>query len=95
MNTKNSCRNNVPEISGAASEAHRSSISAGIASKGLRGVAAGRLGVCTILIVFISCYLYGITTYGVVLGVGLGWLPSAFMTWLAASVIGAALHRIR
>ncbi len=68
-------------------------MAAGINPGNLVRVAARRLGVCVVLSVFVSCYLYGITTYGLVWGIALGWLPSAFITWLAASGIGFMMRR--
>ena len=37
----------------------------------------------TAVIVFIGCWIYCIATYGFLLGVGLGWLPSAIAAWIA------------
>ena len=36
------------------------------------------------VIIFIGCYIYAIASYGFLLGVGLGWLPSA----IVATVVG-------
>ena len=33
----------------------------------------------TWVIIFISCWIYAIATYGFLFGVGLGWLPSAIV----------------
>lgn len=93
MSTENLHVNDAREISCSASGCALSSMAAGINSRNLARVAVRRLGVCVILSVFVSCYLYGITTYGLVLGIVLGWLPSAFITWLAASGIGFMMRQ--
>lgn len=38
------------------------------------------------LIVFVGSYIYCIATYGFLLGVGLGWLPSLIVAALAAAL---------
>jgi hypothetical protein len=43
-------------------------------------VGAAITGFCT----FIGCWIYCIATYGFLLGVGLGWLPSAIVAFFAA-----------
>ncbi len=93
MSTENSHVNDAREISCSASSCALSSMTAGINLRNLAHVAARRFGVCVILSIFVSCYLYGITTYGLVLGIALGWLPSAFITWLAASGIGFMMRQ--
>lgn len=40
----------------------------------------------TAIVVFIGCWIYCIATYGFLLGVGIGWLPSL----IAAAVAGFA-----
>jgi hypothetical protein len=35
-------------------------------------------------IIFVGCWIYCIATYGFLLGVGLGWLPSMIVAYLAA-----------
>ena len=42
--------------------------------------------VVTGVIVFIGCWLYCIATYGFLLGVGLGWLPSLICAGIAGSL---------
>ena len=37
----------------------------------------------TAAITFVGCYLYAIATYGFLLGVGLGWLPSIIVACIA------------
>lgn len=94
MNAKNSQVNDVREIRSPATDSHRISMPAEVDPDDLHRVSAGRLGVLAIVLVFVACYLYGIATYGVVLGVGLGWLPSAVIAWLAALVIGFGIKRM-
>ena len=38
----------------------------------------------TLLVVFIGCYIYAIATYGFLLGVGLGWIPSAIIATIVS-----------
>ena len=38
----------------------------------------------TWVIVFIGCYIYCIATYGFLLGVGLGWLPSGIVATIVS-----------
>lgn len=40
----------------------------------------------TWVIIFVSCWIYAIFTYGFLLGVGLGWLPSAIVASLASLI---------
>jgi hypothetical protein len=40
----------------------------------------------TWLLVFLCCWIYCISTYGFLLGVGLGWLPSAIVATIAAAL---------
>lgn len=43
------------------------------------------IGYCiTWIITFIGCYIYAIATYGFLLGVGLGWLPSAIVATIVS-----------
>jgi hypothetical protein len=48
---------------------------------------AGRLAAVAAVLAFISCYVYGIAKFGVVLGIAIGWLPSGIIAWLAALVV--------
>lgn len=43
-------------------------------------------GISAVLI-FIGSYIYCIATYGFLLGVGLGWLPSAIVALIAFGVV--------
>ena len=36
------------------------------------------------IVTFLGCWIYCIATYGFLLGVGLGWLPSMIVAWIAA-----------
>jgi hypothetical protein len=51
---------------------------------------AGRIGVIAAVLVFVGTYVFGISTYGVVLGVALGWLPCGGIAWLAAIAVASA-----
>ena len=42
----------------------------------------------TALVVFIGSWIYCIANYGFLLGVGLGWLPSAIVAVIAGAVVG-------
>jgi hypothetical protein len=63
----------------------------GVAHAGLGAVFGFTAGVIT----FIATWIYCATTYGFVLGVGLGWFPAAICAavtgWLVAVFWGAAL----
>ena len=48
------------------------------------------LGTLTFPVVFIGCYIYCIATYGFLLGLGLGWLPSGICAAIAAAVVAVA-----
>ena len=56
------------------------------------------IGVFIAFIVFVVSWIYCINTYGYLLGVGLGWLPSmivaflAFYLWLPILIIIAILY---
>jgi hypothetical protein len=65
-----------------------------IDTKDLYRVTAGRVGACAAVVVFICCYIYGIVTYGFMLGIGVGWLFSAVLAWLTAFVVASALPGI-
>jgi hypothetical protein len=47
----------------------------------------GRLGAGAAVIGFITCYVYGIAKYGLLLGIGLGWLPAGLVAWVAALIV--------
>jgi hypothetical protein len=47
----------------------------------------GRLGAVAAVLAFIACYIFGITKYGPLLGIGLGWLPAATVAWLTAHLV--------
>jgi hypothetical protein len=48
-----------------------------------------RLGATAAVLVFISCYIYGIAKFGFLFGVGVGWLPSGIIAWLSVFAITA------
>jgi hypothetical protein len=50
---------------------------------------AGRLGVIAAVLVFVGTYTFGISKYGVVLGIALGWLPCGVAAWLAAITVAS------
>jgi hypothetical protein len=50
---------------------------------------AGRIGVIAAVLVFVGTYVFGISKYGVVLGVALGWLPCGVAAWLAAIAVAS------
>ena len=45
------------------------------------------LGAISGVLIFIGAYIYCIATYGFLLGLGLGWLPSG----IVAAIVGGAL----
>ena len=47
----------------------------------------GRVGAAAAVLAFIACYIYGIAKYGILLGIGLGWLPAGFIAWMAARLV--------
>jgi hypothetical protein len=44
----------------------------------------GRIVAIFALLLFASCYIYGIVTYGLFIGIAIGWLPSAIAAWAVA-----------
>ena len=42
----------------------------------------------TALVVFVGSWIYCIANYGFLLGVGLGWLPSAIVAFIAGVIVG-------
>ena len=60
---------------------------------------AGRAGVIAALVAFIAAYLYGISTFGIIPGIALGWLPCGIIAWLTAIVVATLsaplIHQIR
>ena len=47
----------------------------------------GRTSAIVFLFVFIGAYVYGISTFGIVLGISIGWLPCGVLAWLSARVV--------
>lgn len=47
----------------------------------------GRTSAIVFLFVFIATYVYGISTFGIVLGILIGWLPSGALAWLSARMV--------
>jgi hypothetical protein len=47
----------------------------------------GRLAVVAGVLAFIACYVFGIAKYGLLLGIGAGWLPAATVAWLTVQVV--------
>lgn len=47
----------------------------------------GRIAVIVALLVFASLYGLGIMYYGPIIGIGLGWIPSAAIAWMTANLI--------
>jgi hypothetical protein len=52
-------------------------------------VMGGRLGAVAAVLAFIVCYLDGIAKYGLLLGIGIGWLPSGIIAWLTTHAVAA------
>lgn len=50
-------------------------------------ITGGRIGAVAAVLAFISCYVYGVAKYGLLLGIGLGWLPAGTVAWLAALLV--------
>jgi hypothetical protein len=46
-----------------------------------------RIGAAAAIITFVACYIYGIVKFGLLAGIGLGWLPASFLAWVAIIVI--------
>jgi hypothetical protein len=46
-----------------------------------------RIGAGAAVITFIACYVFGIAKFGLLAGIGLGWLPASFLAWLAITCI--------
>ena len=55
---------------------------------------AGRAGVIAAVVVFVVLYAYGLLAYGLVLGIGLGWLPCGILAWLAGRGVAFAVSHI-
>lgn len=56
--------------------------------------AIGTFGGIVGLIVFFGSWAYCIATYGFLLGVGLGWLPSAITATIVAAVVVAIIYAL-
>jgi hypothetical protein len=50
-------------------------------------VLAGRTGVVAAVIVFVAAYIYGLLTFGPLLGIAFGWLPCGIVAWLTLMVV--------
>lgn len=50
---------------------------------------AGRVATSTAIAVFVACYLYSITTYGLAVTVGIGWFPAAITSWAVAVTLNS------
>lgn len=46
-----------------------------------------RIGAAAAVFTFVACYIYGIVKFGLLAGIGLGWLPASFLAWVAIIVI--------
>lgn len=44
---------------------------------------ARRIGAVIAIVVFLGCYGYGLAAYGLLAAIGIGWLPSAALAWIA------------
>jgi hypothetical protein len=58
----------------------------------------GRAAAVAAVFAFVACYVYGVLKYGLLLGIGLGWLPAGTVAWLTALAVAplatALLHGV-
>jgi hypothetical protein len=50
---------------------------------------AGRASAIVLLFVFIAAYVYGISAFGLLLGISIGWLPCGLLAWLSARAVAS------
>jgi len=55
---------------------------------------AGRAGVVAAVTVFVVLYAYGLLEYGLLPGIGLGWLPCGICAWFAGRMVTFAVSHI-
>jgi len=88
MNTRNdrsvNAADNLKEV---VPDVTRRCIEAGTDYERTMRLFGGRIVAICALLLFSTCYIYGIATYGLFIGITVGWLPSAIMARLVAYVI--------